>query len=124
MILKIKIKITNFDDPEDQVQDHFKQVIFKIMIMILTITFQDQDDFYPKLLFEVLLRHIKILRKARIVARIIFLYKEMIRAAIRVLLSTHIHIYELHNFIKITLEIYSVLMSNNKGIIPYISKFN
>ena len=48
----------------------------------------------------------------------------MIRATILVLLSIYIHIYELHNFIKITLEIYSVLMSNNKGIIPYINKFN
>ena len=36
-------KITNFDNLEDQ--DHFKQVILKI-------TFQNQDHFYPELLFE------------------------------------------------------------------------
>ena len=48
----------------------------------------------------------------------------MIRTTILVLLSTYIQIYELHNFIKITLEIYSVLMRNNNGIIPYINKLN
>ena len=53
-----------------------------------------------------------------------FLYNEIIRTTILVLLSTYIQVYELHNFIKITLEIYSVLMSNNNGIIPYINKFN
>ena len=45
----------------------------------------------------------------------------MIRTTILVLLSTYIQIYELHNFIKIILEIYSVLMNNNNGIIPYIT---
>ena len=44
----------------------------------------------------------------------------MIRTTILVLSSTCIQIYELYNFIKITLEIYSVLMSDNNGIIPNI----
>ena len=78
VILKIKIKISNFDDLEDQDQDHFKQVILKIKIkiMILKITFQAQDHFYQKLLFEVLLRHLEILNKAKIVVRIISYIKK------------------------------------------------